>query len=73
MVRRWTRYSPFCCEKSTSKWHRRDASIFGALDLDTTEADSDGCIDESCEGESDGDRCTGGVSALLGGTSLSAG
>lgn len=56
-----------------SKWHRRDASIFAVLLRDTLLADSEGNIDESCEGDCEGDRLGGGVGVFLGSDSRGVG
>jgi hypothetical protein len=64
---------PCSSEKSISKWHRRDASIFDVLARDTWLADSEGNIDDSRDGDCEGDGCGGGVNDFLGGDSRSVG
>jgi hypothetical protein len=73
MVRALYLYPSNSSEKSTPKWHRRDARIFNVLVRDTLLADSDGNIDNSCEGDCEGERSGGGVGVVLGGDSRSVG
>jgi hypothetical protein len=56
-----------------SKWHRRDASIFPILLRDTLLADSEGNIDDSREGDCEGDCCSSSVSMFLGSDSRGVG
>jgi hypothetical protein len=56
-----------------SKWHRRDASIFPVLLRDTLLADSEGNIDDSREGDCEGDCYSGSVGVFLGSDSRGVG
>ena len=56
-----------------SKWHRRDASIFAVLLRDTLLTDSEGNIDNSREGDCEGDGYSGSVSVFLAGNSRGVG